>query len=65
MFPSGIAFGPDGALYVVAMSSAPAGSPPMGMVLRCEPGGEMDHAATPESAAVDMVEFAFRPKASR
>jgi len=71
MLPNGIAFGADGSLYVVINSTAPAGTPPMGMLLKCDVGAGMAPAASPESAGnlaapsaeIAMAEFSFSPKA--
>lgn len=45
--PYGIAFGPDGNLYIAINASAPAGTPPQGQVLKCELQGVPVPSPTP------------------
>lgn len=68
--PNDLAFDSEGNMYVVVMTTAPAGTPPGGMVLKCdlaaiEAGGEAtpDAEATPVALTVDMADITYSPKA--
>ena len=73
--PYGIAFGPDGSLYVAIKASAPAGTPPQGQVLKCEiptgggpgqtqPPTSPKPSQTPEPSRPAVTPSATRPPAS-
>lgn len=63
--PNDIAFDSAGNLYVVIMTTAPMGTPPGGMVLKCDLDGGDSGEATPVALHIDLKDIGFSPKVSR